>query len=103
MRLHKEVRASCLVGRGLKHGCSLLELKENLRPIHSVSLNSLTTMEELYKRVDRYSTLKYNIHVATQTVMITGKSAESNKLEGKKLPVSKEGQRRNQKRSCDYS
>ena len=35
--------------------------------------------------------LEDNIHVATQTVMITSKLAESNKLVLKKLSESKEG------------
>ena len=68
---------------------------------HSLSLDPPTTMEELYRRADRYSTLEDNIHAATQTVMITSKPAESNKPEGRKLFEPKEGQSKNQKRSLD--
>ena len=43
---------------------------------HSLSLDPPTTMEELYRRADKYSTLEDNIWAASQTVMIT---AQSNK------------------------
>ena len=51
---------------------------------HSLSLDLLMIMEELYRRADKYSTLEDNIHIAIQTVMITSKPIESNKPEGKK-------------------
>ena len=70
---------------------------------HSLSLDSPTTMEELYRRADRYSMLEDNISVTTQTVMIICKPAESNKPTGKKSSESKEGKIKNQKRSCDQS
>ena len=70
---------------------------------HSLSLDPLTKMEELYRRADKYSKLEDNIRAATQTVMITSKPAESNKLEGKKPPEPKEGQSKNRKQSCDQS
>ena len=41
-------------------------------------------MEELYKRVYRYSMLEDNIRVVTQTVMITNQLAEGNNLPRKK-------------------
>ena len=66
---------------------------------HSLSLNPSATMKELYRRVDRYSTLEDNIHVATKTVMITNKPAGSSKPEGKKPFEPKEGQSKNRKRS----
>ena len=62
---------------------------------HSLCLNQPATMEELYRRVDRYLTLEDNIHAATQTFMITSKPTKNNKLEGKKPFESKEGQRKN--------
>ena len=65
--------------------------------VHPLSLDPLETMEELYRRVDRYSMLEDNIRAATQIVMITSKPAESNKPVGKKPFESKEGQSRNQK------
>ena len=58
---------------------------------YSLSLDLLTTMEELYKQADRYSKLEDNISPTTQIVMITSKPAESNKLERKKSSESKEG------------
>ena len=58
---------------------------------HSLSLDSSATMEELYRRADRYSMLEENIRTATKTVMITSKLAESNKPEGKKPSKFKEG------------
>ena len=59
------------------------------------------TIEELYRRVDKYSMLEDNIHGAAQTVMITNQSAEGNKSSRKKLSESKEGQGRDRKRSHD--
>ena len=58
---------------------------------YSLSLDSLVTMEELYRQANRYSTLEDNIRAATQTVMIISKPAESNNPEGKKLFKPKEG------------
>ena len=68
---------------------------------HSPYLDLLTTMEELYRRADRYSTLEDNIPIATQVVMITSKPVESNKPAVKKPFESKEGHSRNRKRSYD--
>ena len=58
---------------------------------HSLSLESPTIMEELYRQEDRYSTLEDNICAAIQTVMITSKSVGNHKPEGKKPPESGEG------------
>ena len=44
---------------------------------HSLSLDSPATMEELYRRADKYSTLEDNIWAASQTVMITAQSSKS--------------------------
>ena len=41
---------------------------------HSLSLDPPATMEELYRRADKYSTLEDNIRSASQTVMITAQS-----------------------------
>ena len=70
---------------------------------HSLSLDPPATMEELYRRVDRYSTLENNIRAATQTVMITSKPPGSSKPEGKKFLKPREGQGKNRKRSRDPS
>ena len=70
---------------------------------HSLSLDLLTTMEQLYRRAYRYSTLEDNIHSATQIVMIISKPAKSNKPKGKKLSQLKEGKNKNRKRSHDQS
>ena len=70
---------------------------------HSLSLDPSAIMEELYRRVERYSTLEDNIRIATQTVMITSKPAESNNPEGKKPSEPKEGLSKNRKRSRDQS
>ena len=70
---------------------------------HSLSLYPPATMEELNRQADRYSTLEDNIHAATQIDMITSKSAESSKLEGKKSFEPKEGQSKNQKQPLDQS
>ena len=40
----------------------------------SLSLDPLITMEELYRRADKFSTLEDNIWAASQTVMITTQS-----------------------------
>ena len=66
---------------------------------HSLSLDLLATMEELYRRANRYSMLEDNIRTTTQTVMITSKLAGSSKPKEKKPPEPKEGQGKNQKRS----
>ena len=69
----------------------------------SLSLDPPMTMEESYKRADRYSMLEENICEVTQTVMITNQPAERNKPPGKKPSESKEGQSRHRKRSRDQS
>ena len=56
----------------------------------SLSLDPPITMEELYKRVDRYSMLEDNIRITTQTVMITNQPIEEYKLHGKKSYECKE-------------
>ena len=60
----------------------------------SLSLDPPTTMEELYRRADRYPVLEDNICAATQTDMITNQSVEGNKSPRKKPFESKEGQSR---------
>ena len=52
-----------------------------------LSLDPLATMKELYRRVDKYSTLEDNIQAASQTVMITARAA---KLPQKASPNRKE-------------
>ena len=61
---------------------------------HSLSLDPLETMEELYKWADKYSMLEDNIRATGPTVMITSQSVEGHKQSGKKLFESKEGQGR---------
>ena len=68
---------------------------------HSLSLDSPATMEELYRRIDRYSTLEDNIRTLTQTVIITSKLTRSSKPEGKKPPKPRERQGKNGKRPRD--
>ena len=70
---------------------------------HSLSLDPPATMEELYRRADRYSTLEDNIRAATQTVMITNQPAEKDKLAGKNPSTSNKGQNGDRKRSRDQS
>ena len=70
---------------------------------HSLSLDPSATIEELYRWVDKYSTLEDNIHAVTRTVMIISKLVDSNKPKGKKPYESKEGQSKNRKRSRDQS
>ena len=69
----------------------------------SPSLDPPATMEELYRRADRYSMLEDNICATTQTVMITNQPAEGNKPSGKKLSESKDGQSRDRKQFRDQS
>ena len=77
----------------------LQNFRRGFRPttpfFHSLSIDPLATMEELYRRADRYSMQKDNIRVATQTVMITSKPTYRNKMEGKKPFESKEGRSKN--------
>ena len=67
---------------------------------HSLSLDPPATMEELYRRADKYSTLEDNIRAASQTVMIT---AQSRKPATKGQSEQKGSQSKNQKRSRDPS
>ena len=60
-------------------------------------------MEELYRRVDRFSMLEDNIRAVIQTVMVINQPTEGNKQFGKKSSKSKKGQSRGQKRSHDQS
>ena len=69
----------------------------------SLSLYPLETMEELYRRADKYLMLEDNVCASTQTVMITSQSAERHKPYRKKRSKSKGGQRRDRKRSHDQS
>ena len=57
----------------------------------SLSLDPPATMEELYRRDEKYSMLEDNICPATQTVMITNQPTEGNKSPGKKPSESKGG------------
>ena len=59
---------------------------------HSLSLNLLATMEELYRQADLYSTLEDNIRATTQMVMITNQLDEKEKSTGKKSSASSKGQ-----------
>ena len=68
---------------------------------HSLSLDSLVTMEELYRQANKYSMLEENIRATAQTVMITNQSTEGNKPYGKKPFEPKKGQRNDRKRSYD--
>ena len=43
---------------------------------HSLFQDPLATMKELYRQVDRYSTLEDNIRAASQTMMITAQSGK---------------------------
>ena len=69
----------------------------------SLSLDSPVTMEELYRRADRYSMLEDNIRVVTQTVMITSQLIEGNDPFRKQPFKSKEGHNIDRKQSRDQS
>ena len=60
----------------------------------SLSLDSPTTMEELYRQADKFSTLKDNIRAASQTVMLT---AQSNKPAAKGPSEQKSSQGKSQR------
>ena len=60
----------------------------------SLSLDPPVTMEELYRRADKFSTLEDNIRAASQTVMIT---AQNNKPATKGLSEQKINQSKSQK------
>ena len=86
--LHTQVRASRPADRCIQYGCGLAKLQKKLwadHPILPVSIPEpppppppppQVTMEELYRRADKFSTLEDNIQAASQTVMIT---AQNNK------------------------
>ena len=66
----------------------------------SLSLDPLATIEELYRRADKYSTLEDNIQAASQTVMII---AQNSKATTKGQPEQKGSQNKNQKLSQEQS
>ena len=66
----------------------------------SLSLDLPATMEELYRRANKYSTLEDNIWATSQTVMIT---TQNSKLAAKEQPEKKGSQTKNQKRSQERS
>ena len=66
----------------------------------SLSLDPPTTMEELYRRANKYSTMEDNIRVALQTVMLT---AQSGKPTTKSQLEQKGSQGKNQKRPQEQS
>ena len=70
---------------------------------YSLSLDPPATMEELYKRATRYSTLEDNIRAATQKVIITNQPKEKDKLVRKKSSASNKGQNEDRKQSRDQS
>ena len=65
-----------------------------------LSLDPPATMEEPYRRVDKYSTLEHNIWAASQTVMIT---TQNSKPTTKGQPEQKGSQSKNQKSSWEQS
>ena len=69
--------------------------------LHSLSLDSPVTMEELYRWANKYSTLEDNIRATAQTVMITNQSIEGSKPSRKKPFKPKKGQRKDRRRSHD--
>ena len=78
----------------------LQNFRQRFRPttpfFQSLSLDPPATMEQLYRRTDKYSTLEDNIRAASQTVMIT---AQNSKPTMKGQPEQKGSQSKNQKRS----
>ena len=67
---------------------------------HSLSRDLPMTMEELYKREDKYSTVEDNIRATSQTMIII---AQSGKQATKGQPEKKGIQSKNYKRSRDQS
>ena len=65
-----------------------------------LSLDPPATMEELYRQVDKYSTLEDNMRETSQTIMIT---AQNSKPATKGQPEQKGGQGKNQKSSREQS
>ena len=82
----------------------LQNFQRSFRPttpfFQSLSLDPPTTMEELYRQVDKYSTLEDNIRAASQTVLIT---AQSGKAATKSQPEQKGSQSKGQKRPQEQS
>ena len=66
----------------------------------SLSLNPPITMEQLYRRADKYSILEDNIRATSQTVMII---AQSGKDATKSQPKQKGSQSKGQKRPPEQS
>ena len=77
----------------------LQNFRRSFRPttpfFQSLSLDPPATMEELYWRADKFSTLEDNIRAALQTVMLT---TQSNKLTAKGPSEPKSSQNKGQKR-----
>ena len=76
------------------------EALDQLPFFQSLSLDPPLTMEELYRRKNRYSMLEENIWVASQTVMITAQNTKSTK---KGQSEKKGNQTKDQKRSWEQS
>ena len=77
----------------------LQNFRRSFRPttpfFQSLSLDPLATMEELYRRADKFSTLEDNIRAASQTVRIT---TQSGKPAAKSSSEQKSSQNKGQKR-----
>ena len=91
--LHTQVRASSPTNRCIQYGCGLAKLQKKLWAtipfFQSLSLDPPVTMEELYRRADKFSTLEDNIRATSRTVIIT---AQSNKPATKGLSEQKSSQ-----------
>ena len=75
---------TCRFGQAIQHidiysmDAALQKFRRSFRPttlfFQSLSLDLPATMEELYRRKDKFSTLEDNIQAASQTIMITTQS-----------------------------
>ncbi|RVW28344.1 hypothetical protein CK203_099749 [Vitis vinifera] len=75
--------------RGLQHGCVLQIFKRSICPgtpfFESLAKKPPTTMDDLFRRANKYSMLEDDVRAATQQVLVAGRPARNN-TEGSNKP-----------------
>ncbi|RVW81429.1 hypothetical protein CK203_035228 [Vitis vinifera] len=68
--------------RGLQHGCCPTDLQEKHLSRHSIfriaGKKPPTTMDDLFRRANKYSMLEDDVRAATQQVLVAGRASRDN-------------------------
>ncbi|RVW12559.1 hypothetical protein CK203_008912 [Vitis vinifera] len=68
--------------RGLQHGCCPTDLQESICPgtpfFESLAKKPPTTMDDLFRRANKYSMLEDDVRAATQQVLVAGRASRDN-------------------------